>query len=114
MTHDHHTPGPWAAKRPLPHTANVEICAGDTLIAFATCEQWGYGALASPQETQANARLIGAAPEMLDALRLALRALNTAPRFRVHETDSYAIARKIETVLRKHGIDPYGRMGGDK
>jgi hypothetical protein len=36
---------------------------------------------------------------LVDALELALRALNTAPRFRVGDTDSYAIAARIEAVL---------------
>jgi hypothetical protein len=39
--------------------------------------------------------------ELLDALRLAQRALNTAPRFRVGETDSYRIAAKLDAALAK-------------
>lgn len=40
-----------------------------------------------------------AAPEMLDALKLAQRALNTAPRFRVGDTDSYAIAAVVDKAI---------------
>jgi hypothetical protein len=36
---------------------------------------------------------------LVEALKLALRALNTAPRFRVGDTDSYKIAARIEAVL---------------
>jgi hypothetical protein len=55
-----------------------------------------------PEEIQeANACLATAAPKLLDALRLAQRALNTAPRFRVGDTDSYQIAAEVDEVLRK-------------
>lgn len=40
-----------------------------------------------------------AASEILAMLRLALRALNTAPRFRVDDTDSYAIASQIQRLI---------------
>ena len=41
--------------------------------------------------------------ELTDALRLALEALNTAPRFKVPsaETDSYDIAALCEKALKK-------------
>lgn len=40
---------------------------------------------------------------LTDALRLALRALNTAPRFRVDGTDSYRIAARISAVIKDSG-----------
>jgi hypothetical protein len=36
---------------------------------------------------------------LLAALRLAQRALNTAPRFRVGETDSYKIASIVDAAI---------------
>jgi hypothetical protein len=54
-------------------------------------------------------RLMEAAPRMVEALRLALTALNTAPRFKVGETNSYAIASEIERTLSEALDD--GRMG---
>lgn len=36
---------------------------------------------------------------LLSVCKDALRALNTAPKFAVHETNSYAIAKKLEGVL---------------
>lgn len=39
--------------------------------------------------------------ELISALRLAQRALNTAPRFRVGDTDSYRIAAKVDAALAK-------------
>ena len=49
---------------------------------------------------EANARLATAAPAMLEALRLAQRALNTAPRFRVGDTDSYEIAAIVDAAIK--------------
>lgn len=40
---------------------------------------------------------------LTDALRLALRALNTAPRFRVDETDSYRIAAQVSALIKGSG-----------
>jgi len=39
--------------------------------------------------------------DLIDALRLAQRALNTAPRFRVGDTDSYRIAAKVDAALAR-------------
>lgn len=39
--------------------------------------------------------------DVIDVLKLALLALNTARRFKVDDTDSYAIASRIDDVLRK-------------
>ena len=39
--------------------------------------------------------------ELIDALRLAQRALNTAPRFRVGDTDSYRIVAAVDAALAK-------------
>jgi hypothetical protein len=47
----------------------------------------------------ATAGLIEAAPALLAALRLAQRALNTAPRFRVGDTDSYKIAAQVDQAI---------------
>jgi hypothetical protein len=54
-----------------------------------------------PSEMQeANACLATAAPELLEALLLAQRALNTAPRFRVGDTDSYKIAAQVDKAIK--------------
>ena len=39
-------------------------------------------------------------PAMLAALLLAQRALNTAPRFRVGDTDSYRIAAQVDAAIK--------------
>jgi hypothetical protein len=54
----------------------------------------------TPAELQeANAHLASAIPGMLAALQLAQAALNTAPRFRVADTDSYKIAATVDRAL---------------
>lgn len=52
-------------------------------------------------ECEANAHLIAAAPDLLNALKKAVDALNTARKFRVNETDSYAIAALCDAVIAK-------------
>jgi len=44
--------------------------------------------------------------ELIETLKLALDALNTAPRFRVGALDSYAIASRIHAVLTTTKGDP--------
>jgi hypothetical protein len=56
----------------------------------------------SADMAEANAYLLAAAPELLGAVQLALRALNVAPRFKVPGAgDSYEVCSELERVLRK-------------
>lgn len=50
-------------------------------------------------EADARLRLMHAAARLLEALRLALTALNAAPRFRVGDTDSYKIAAIVHKTI---------------
>jgi hypothetical protein len=50
--------------------------------------------------TAARLRLMHAASGLLEALRLAQRALNTAPRFRVGDTNSYDIAAIVDKAIK--------------
>jgi hypothetical protein len=60
-------------------------------------------ALKLPPEAALVVRAADHHRALIDACKLALRALNTAPRFRVGDTDSYAIASRIEEVLQSAG-----------
>jgi hypothetical protein len=53
-----HTPGPWAATNDRVYADGVPICA----------LSWGTGSVPG-SESHANARLIAAAPELLDRLK---------------------------------------------
>jgi hypothetical protein len=69
MAEQKHTPGPWHCD------GGVQVRTGQFL---AICE-----AMASPNRSidaaRANARLIAAAPELLEALRLFVSVCDTAP-----------------------------------
>lgn len=67
-----------------------------------------FAPLVDPEVYAANARLVAAAPEMLSALKLAVQALNAAPRFKVGAneygvggTDSYQIAAVVDAAIAK-------------
>lgn len=69
-----HTPGPWEIRRPAHITWNgptgaFEIYAGDKLI----CQRpWAEGNPQAIKEHEANASLIAAAPDLLDACEEAI------------------------------------------
>jgi len=48
---------------------------------------------------EANARLFAKSRELLEALELALRALNTIPNTKVGDTNSYSIASVINQTI---------------
>ena len=65
-----HTPGPWEAKAPVEHGAHVYGPHGVTVAwcgTNSTFKRAGYYSI-SMEESGANARLIAAAPELLEAL----------------------------------------------
>jgi hypothetical protein len=65
----------------------IEVCDGE------------HDELAVWRDDELRRRL--AAPDLLETIKLPLHALNTAPRFRVGDTDSYAIVSRIEAVIRE-------------
>lgn len=68
-----HTPGPWETDRNNVHTgqiATIHHCLNNDWV-----EVWSPNWPADEAEQEANARLIAAAPEMLEALQVAELAL---------------------------------------
>ena len=89
-----HTSGPWSVDGSA--TTDFDVVCADGRIAMVNGEDW------SADMTEANAYLLAAAPELLGAVQLALRALNVAPRFKVPGAgDSYEVCSELERVLRK-------------
>lgn len=98
MTTNNHTPGPWQQEWQFIVAPDPDGIHPDIYIA-EIAEEDGEDRIASPEQQAANGRLITAAPELLAALRLAQRALNTAPRFRVGDIDSYQIASIVDQAV---------------
>ncbi|MEQ1615993.1 MAG: hypothetical protein ABL904_24810 [Hyphomicrobiaceae bacterium] len=94
----HHSPTPWH---------RFENCEGLSIVDddnghVAYCD-WNIENEGEEDPAAANAAFIVSAcnahANLVSRLRLALRALNATPRFRVDHTDSAAIASEIERVL---------------
>ena len=69
-----HTPGPWSADLDCEHPVITSLCAPHNPQVAVVCD-------GDPREaTEANARLIAAAPEMLEALERASRELEWADK----------------------------------
>ena len=95
-----HSPTPWH---------RFENCEGQSIVDddnghVAYCD-WNMENEGERDPAAANAAFIVSAcnahGNLVSRLRLALRALNATPRFRVDHTDSAAIASEIERVLAK-------------
>lgn len=69
-----HTPGPWFAPTPTYRTFYVEARIGNRMLQeVASC-----GPTADPAQQAANARLIAAAPELLEALTLLVAGIENS------------------------------------
>jgi len=81
MTETNFTPGPWTAVRKHPHIWAIDALSGDpdlghvkwhSLADVYGCDDMGA---AGSDKAKANARLIAAAPDLFEALRIAEEAL---------------------------------------
>lgn len=79
-----HTAGPWALDGDL-NAMNLDVIYGSGRIAMMECENDEL----SDAEVTANARLICAAPDLLEALQWAIETADTEQ----YEADWYAAAR---------------------
>lgn len=77
-----HTPGPWV-------DGGYDVEASDRTL---VCSMSGWR---GPQATKANARLIAAAPELLEALKLADAALSGA------NMNMNVVQRKVSEAIAK-------------
>ncbi len=90
-----HTPGPWAQNEDRVESANEHGWINDG---------WIVAGCAGP-DAYANARLIAAAPEMLEALREAECALSLMHSYGHCEADSYTGARDVAQVRAGDALD---------
>ncbi len=99
MTQALRTAAPWH------HFENCEgwTVAGPNHELVAYCDHPLDDKIDEPSPAEANAQLIAAAPDLLDALEQAVAALNEAPRFAVLglDTDSYKIAAICDKAIAK-------------
>jgi len=92
-------------------------CSGDDDEApfvadvIADRERAAFGILTDAEHANAAfiVRACNAHDGLVTALKQALEALNTAPRFRVNDADSYRIASHIEAALKLAEVNPYER-----
>ena len=96
-----HTPGPWVVDHSHPDwVEGTTIWANDVVIAHAVADQH--------HETEANARLIAAAPEMLDLLYTVLPYIEDLELDQMYKPGVVAaLTRRIRDTLDKaEGVQP--------
>lgn len=77
MSEVKHTPGPWTA---FNNQIAIGVGSKDSDVAWVRFDNYGLRDSArSTQEDEANARLIAAAPELLEACRLIVCAFDALP-----------------------------------
>lgn len=81
-----HTPGPWTAQ------PNGAIWVGDTLISVCAI---------APEEATANANLIAAAPDLLEALQLVVDKIGTD--FELYSEQQFAIDNARAAIAKATG-----------
>ncbi|MGO9473876.1 MAG: hypothetical protein ACLPWS_10810 [Rhodomicrobium sp.] len=103
------TPTPWHMK-PSPFDNELLILSDESCVASVPLWEDDNDTGTFRDQSYANAALIvracNAHRDLVASLKLALEALNTARRFRVNDTDSYAIASRIDAALKKTEVMP--------
>jgi hypothetical protein len=96
-----HTPGPWAIEKDSKDIVKVRAYA--TVATCTTAGLWDSKRtqVISPEECMANARLIAAAPELLEALEFALAALEDV--FGKNKVDVGAINTARAAIAKARG-----------
>lgn len=98
-----HTPGPWVAQkgagyyvtRPKSRCAHVVGVCNRTSLVDGDCEA----------EAEANARLIAAAPDLLEALKSALNALSACSNLRATDLAQEAFDAHVANGVERHRLE---------
>lgn len=92
-----HTPAPWRVSSESPRIIQKDYRAIGSDAGFLIASTMGHdnsGFYASEQEADANARLIAAAPELLEALEACTKAMaSVLPDFNPYDQAAYDKAR---------------------
>lgn len=98
MSDTKHTEGPWSLNKQY---ADIEVRGpADSGVLIAVMSPWGIAAdTPSPQE--ANARLIAAAPELLEALQLVVDKLGSD--FELYREQQFAIDTARAAIAKATG-----------
>ena len=91
-----HTPGPWEVDERIlagQRQPNFRIFAANQVCELTTPE----GFYRSPAETEANARLIAAAPEMLELLTLALPYIDESEQFNAPHKKT--LSKRVRAII---------------
>lgn len=95
-----HTPGPWQTGLPLAekeHDMHRMVYCDDSLGSrIADCSTAGHGI--SNAQQLANARLIAAAPQMLEALELAYGVLKMRSNFAIEPPEAVVVRAAIDAA----------------
>jgi hypothetical protein len=93
------TPGPWRFKIGDSFSATDYIIEQDTPEEEWVVLRWEIGPYRNPNSEQANARLIAAAPELLDAAQFALTVLRSHFQFDSHDFDE--VRETLQAAITK-------------
>jgi hypothetical protein len=93
----------WSVTEATPTVAFLSDDTGEDVAVLERLpgELYESAAPLGGDDWQSMIDLVAAAPELLSALRQSVTALNMAPRFRVGDTDSYAIASACDRAISK-------------
>ncbi len=87
-----HTPGPWSLGKAHETAQNHAVCKGARVLARVVGSGYPIGIGASP-ESEANARLIAAAPDLLEAAREAIEDIS--------DGDLYLASKRLYDAITK-------------
>lgn len=98
MGKNHHTPGPWSSGAAIPITAKACDKSGFSLVFVNRDDK---------SEPEANARLIAAAPELLEALREALDCIRVyAPDYMHGMPRKHYVSQARAAIAKATGVCP--------
>lgn len=96
-----HTPAPWIAKEDDEHHSSYAHIIGDKGEYIARVPLYSHELDKHRPEQEANARLIAAAPELLDALQVAVKHMNDP--YPAGDDLSHVLARAEAAIAKANG-----------